>query len=606
MENYNEKNMKKKYFSCSGAVSRLCSLFILLASLLVLPKAHAAIGDTFTIDQLQYTVYTEDKASQTGTVSVQAESTNISGDITIPTSVANGGINYSVILIPTSAFQYCSSLTSIIIPDGVTSIGGSAFSGCASLTNVTIGEGVTSIGFQAFDGCRSLISIVIPDSVTEIDEYAFSWCSSLTSIVIPDGITSIGGMTFTECSSLTSIVIPGSVTYVGYNAFRYCRSLTNIVIPKSVTHISNSAFSGCSNLTGVYFEGNAPSVGDSPFVAPVVIYYRPGTTGWTNPWSERPTTLWIESPEITKQPQSLAVMEGDSVTFNVIAEGTEPLSYQWYKEGTLLEGAATASYTIESVSAEDLGNYTVIVSNELGEVTSDIAVLSYLTSPTITMPPISLTVDAWSQAVFQVEALGAESYQWYRNDIPISGATGAFYTIDSAKGIDVGTYKVVITNRAGTATGSATLSLTQPYRATGTVQVVDGSVVGLTVTDGGWGYTREPKIRIKDETGKGATGHCIIENGVVTQIIIDNPGSNYSGEATILIGSPFSNTSLDIAVSEVKVKMHLVLGMEYQLWSSVDCINWEQVGESFIAEEEEMDLRFQVEDYGRFFKLQEI
>ncbi len=606
MENYNEKNMKKKYFSCSGAVSRLFSLFILLVSLLVLPKAHAAIGDTFTIDQLQYMVYTEDKASQTGTVSVQAESTKISGDITIPTSVANGGINYSVILIPTSAFQYCSSLTSIIIPDGVTSIGGSAFYGCSSLADITIPEGVTAIGNSAFNNCCNLKSIVIPDSVTKIEDGAFSRCSSLTSIVIPDGITSIGGLTFNECSSLTSIVIPGSVTYVGYGAFSYCSSLTNIVIPKSVTFIDNGAFSECSNLKGVYFEGSAPSVGNSPFVAPVVIYYRPGTTGWTNPWSERPTTLWIESPEITKQPQSLAVMEGDSVTFNVIAEGTEPLSYQWYKEGTLLEGAATASYTIESVSAEDLGNYTVIVSNELGEVTSDIAVLSYLTSPTITMPPISLTVDAWSQAVFQVEALGAESYQWYRNDIPISGATGAFYTIDSAKGIDVGTYKVVITNRAGTATGSATLSLTQPYRATGTVQVVDGSVVGLTVTDGGWGYTREPKIRIKDETGKGATGHCIIENGVVTQIIIDNPGSNYSGEATILIGSPFSNTSLDIAVSEVKVKMHLVLGMEYQLWSSVDCINWEQVGESFIAEEEEMDLRFQVEDYGRFFKLQEI
>ena len=152
----------------------------------------------------------------------------------------------------------------------------------------------------------------------------------------------------------------------------------------------------------------------------------------------------------------------------------------------------------------------------------------------------------------------------------------------------------------------ATLTLKIPYRATGTVQVVNGFVVGLHLTDGGWGYTREPKIRIKDETGKGATGHCIIENGVVTQIIIDNPGSNYSGEATILIGSPFSNSSLDIAVSEVKVKMHLVLGMEYQLWSSIDCINWEQVGETFTAEEEEMDIRFQVEDYGRFFKLQEI
>ena len=166
---------------------------------------------------------------------------------------------------------------------------------------------------------------------------------------------------------------------------------------------------------------------------------------------------------------------------------------------------------------------------------------------------------------------------------------------------------MVVSNESGEATSTvATLTLKIPYRATGTVQVVNGFVVGLHLTDGGWGYTREPKIRIKDETGKGATGHCIIENGVVTQIIIDNPGSNYSGEATILIGSPFSNSSLRIGASEVEVEMSLVLGMEYQLWSSVDCINWERAGEPFTAEEEEMTFFFKVEDCGKFFKLQEI
>lgn len=73
-----------------------------------------------------------------------------------------------------------------------------------------------------------------------------------------------------------------------------------------------------------------------------------------------------------------------------------------------------------------------------------------------------------------------------------------------------------------------------------------------------------------------------------------------------MIGSPLSNTGLKIAVSEVKVKMSLVLGIKYRLWSSVDCIDWIPVGEPFIAEEEEVDIRFEVEDYGRFFKLQEI
>ena len=133
----------------SAGVLRLLASFILLATLLVLPKAQGAVGDIFTIGELRYTVLTEEPATQTGTVSVQAESTEISGDITIPTSVAKGEINYSVTLLADSAFRECSSLTSIVIPDSVKSMGSEAFSDCSSLTNVTIGNSVTSFLFDA-------------------------------------------------------------------------------------------------------------------------------------------------------------------------------------------------------------------------------------------------------------------------------------------------------------------------------------------------------------------------------------------------------------------------------------------------------------------------
>lgn len=149
--------IKNKFYA--GVLLRLLSSFILLTSLLVLPKAQAAVDDIFTIGELRYTVLTEEPATQTGTVSVQKESTKISSDIEIPASVVYGEINYPVVLIPNSAFRARSKLTSIVIPDSI-----------------------TSIGTQAFEGCSSLKSIIIPGSVNAIGNFAYSYCNKLTAV----------------------------------------------------------------------------------------------------------------------------------------------------------------------------------------------------------------------------------------------------------------------------------------------------------------------------------------------------------------------------------------------------------------------------------------
>ena len=168
--------------------------------------------------------------------------------ITIPNSVTTIG---------ESAFNYCSSLTSVTIPNSVTSIGGSAFQNCSSLTSVTIGNSVTSIGGAAFYNCSSLTSIDIPNSVTSIGNRAFENCSSLTSIVIPNSVTEIGDWAFQNCSSLTSVSIGNSVTSIGNRAFWGCSSLTSITIPNSVTSIEDYAFYSCSSLTSVTLPNNA-------------------------------------------------------------------------------------------------------------------------------------------------------------------------------------------------------------------------------------------------------------------------------------------------------------------------------------------------------------
>ena len=201
------------------------------------------------------------------------------------------------------AFSGCSSLTSISIPNNVTSIGDYAFSGCSSLTSILIPNNVTSIGDYAFSGCSSLTSLEIPSRVTSIGNYVFEGCSSLTSIDIPNGVTSIGNYAFSYCG-LTSVDIPSSVISIGRGAFSNCSSLASITLPflgatksgvdnthfgyifgaryntgnfesmpanlKSVTltggdYIDDYAFFNCSNLTSIEIPSSVTSIGNYTF-----------------------------------------------------------------------------------------------------------------------------------------------------------------------------------------------------------------------------------------------------------------------------------------------------------------------------------------------------
>ena len=288
-------------------------LFLVLAALgLLLPQVASAYD--FEVDGIYYNILGSDAEVAWG-------SPKYSGSVVIPSTVTYSDKTYSVTRIGVRAFEECSGLTSITIPNSVKSIGKEAFHYCISLASVTIPNSVTSmednvftsclgltsitvasdnttydsrdncnaiietstntliagcqnstipnsvtnIGKSAFYCCRDLTSITIPSSVTCIESFAFRGCSSLKSITIPNNVTSMGDYAFWGCEGLTSVTIGSGVTSIGDLVFENCYGLTSITIPNSVTSIGKRAFNYCSSLNSVNIPSSVTSIGNSAF-----------------------------------------------------------------------------------------------------------------------------------------------------------------------------------------------------------------------------------------------------------------------------------------------------------------------------------------------------
>ena len=265
-------------------------------------KAEAAITGTTEDGLFEYAVegYWPISDPRNGVIITRYKGPD-SGEVVIPKTI--GG--YEVKKISDGAFQNCTGITSIVIPDSVISIGVSTFSGCTSLAEITVSpdnknyssvdgvlfnkdgselivypkgngrsaytvpDGVTSIGDSAFSGCTSLAEIVIPDSVTSIGVFAFFGCTSLSKVDLPKKLTTIEAGTFRDCTSLKEIVIPDSVTEIrcnwGLGAFSGCTSLSKVDLPKNLTTIESHTFSGCTSLAEITIPDSVTEIGESAF-----------------------------------------------------------------------------------------------------------------------------------------------------------------------------------------------------------------------------------------------------------------------------------------------------------------------------------------------------
>ena len=238
-----------------------------LTTMAVLLCSITVSAEKVEIDGIWYNLDAEAKV---------AEVTNSGGTvysasfINIPATVTYAGMKYNVTSIGEAAFVNCSGLSSITIPESVTSIETYAFKLCG-FTSIAIPESVTSIGDGAFSYCSSLSSIIISQNskLTSIGQDAFDstpwygnqpngviyvgrvlyeykgFMSANTSIEIREGTVSISPSAFSGCSGLISITIPESITSIQGGAFRGCNNLTSITIPEGVTSIENLAFADC-------------------------------------------------------------------------------------------------------------------------------------------------------------------------------------------------------------------------------------------------------------------------------------------------------------------------------------------------------------------------
>jgi len=225
-------------------------------------------------------------------------------------SIERVSIGNEVLVLP-DYFLYGSKITSLYIPNSVTTIGSSAFSNCSCLTSATIGKSVTAISGQVFESCSNLTSlyfnaencsdfeespfrdspintivfgnnvqtvpakiasglktvtnVIFGDSVNTIGKDAFGYCEGLTSVTIPNSVTTIDDVAFQCCSGLTSVNIGNSVITIGLGAFACCSGLTNITIPNSVTTIGNFAFYYCLALTSVTIPNSVTAIGNETF-----------------------------------------------------------------------------------------------------------------------------------------------------------------------------------------------------------------------------------------------------------------------------------------------------------------------------------------------------
>ncbi len=401
----------------------------------------------------------------------------------------------------------CSEIKSVVIGDGVTSIGDYAFYDCGALTSVTIPDTVTVIGDGAFRGCSRLSGMTIPDSVTSIGKSAFRDCCKLTGLTIPDNVTSIGDHAFNGCNGLTSVTLPTSVTRISAGMFYNCWSLSNVTIPNGVTSIGDSAFGKCTDLSSVTIPDSVTTIGRDAFYycSLTDVYYDGTAEDWAkifigdgNEPLTNATLHCVPSAPVVKIGNSAASGK-PQLTWRAMYGAT---SYRIYRStsrgsGYSLLGTTTAtSYTNTGAKAGTTYYYRVKACNDAGLSPYSNVVSGQVKSvtPKLSAPVVKIGHSAASgKPMLTWNAVsGATSYKVYRATSQngtyslLGTVTATSYTNTGAKAGTTYYYKVKAVNSAGESAFS---------------NVVSGRATVTTLTMGHSSTSGKPQLTWKAVSG---------------------------------------------------------------------------------------------------------
>jgi hypothetical protein len=264
-----------------------------------------------------------------------------------------------------------------------------------------------------------------------------------------------------------------------------------------------------------------------------------------------------EAPSITTQPSNQTVTAPGAATFSVVATGDAPLSYQWRRNGVDIAGATSSSYVLGSTTIDDSGaQFSVMVSNAAGSVTSATATLTVNVAPSIVTSPANVTVTAPASATFTVVASGTApfTYQWRRNGVAISGATSASYVLNPTAGSDSGaTFDVVVSNAGGTATSAAaTLTVNVPPAITtqpANVSVTAPATATFSVVASGTSLNyqwRRDGVDIAGATGASYVldPTAVTDSGATFDVVVSNVTGNVTSTAATLSVLPGGTTTV--------------------------------------------------------------